>query len=147
MPSSPLYRPTDLKANVPDLYYVVKLPPFEGSTTNRRPQPYHGRTGSHKANTFQRRRIAWTGSHKGPIPTSTSSPAPTIHGLGGPLRRIVSRPVYTFKAYISGICFTRQWMNAVGFCQGIERSGGPGSASFARLRRQRGLPGAARMLR
>src|SRR5438067_3310569 len=26
---------------------------------------------------------------KGPIPTSTSSPAPTIYGLGGPLRRIV----------------------------------------------------------
>ena len=26
---------------------------------------------------------------KGPIPTSTSSPAPTIHGLGGPIRRIV----------------------------------------------------------
>ena len=30
-----------------------------------------------------------TGSHKGPIPPSTSSPAPTIHGLGGPIRRIV----------------------------------------------------------
>ena len=32
---------------------------------------------------------ARTGSHKGPIPTSTSSPAPTIHGLGGPIRCIV----------------------------------------------------------
>ena len=32
---------------------------------------------------------ARTGNHKGPIPTSTSSPAPTIYGLGGPLRRIV----------------------------------------------------------
>ena len=30
-----------------------------------------------------------TGSHKGPSPTSTSSPAPTIHGLGEPIRRIV----------------------------------------------------------
>ena len=30
-----------------------------------------------------------TGSHEGPIPTSTSSPAPTIYGLGGPIRRIV----------------------------------------------------------
>ena len=29
------------------------------------------------------------GSHQGPIPTSASSPAPTIHRLGGPLRRIV----------------------------------------------------------
>ncbi len=35
------------------------------------------------------RGCAQTGSHKGPIPTSTSSPAPTIHGLGGPLRCIV----------------------------------------------------------
>src|SRR2546423_3094099 len=26
---------------------------------------------------------------KGPLPLSTSSPAPTIHGLGGPIRRIV----------------------------------------------------------
>src|SRR3954452_4122651 len=26
---------------------------------------------------------------KSPVPTSTSSPAPTIHGLGGPIRRIV----------------------------------------------------------
>src|SRR6266566_433285 len=33
------------------------------------------------------RGCAQTGSHKGPIPTS--SPAPTIHGLGGPLRCIV----------------------------------------------------------
>src|SRR5947208_12725155 len=32
---------------------------------------------------------AQTGSHEGPIPTSTPSPAPTIHGLGGPIRRIV----------------------------------------------------------
>src|SRR6266852_3045719 len=32
---------------------------------------------------------ARTGSHKGPNPTSTSSPAPTIHGLCGPIRRIV----------------------------------------------------------
>src|SRR5438067_1586387 len=32
---------------------------------------------------------ARTGSHKGPIPTSTSSPAPTIHELFGPIRRIV----------------------------------------------------------
>src|SRR2546421_10748338 len=30
-----------------------------------------------------------TGSHKGPIPASTSSPAPTIHLLGGPIRYIV----------------------------------------------------------
>src|SRR5712691_11548523 len=34
-------------------------------------------------------RWARTGSHKGPIPTSTSSPAPTIRGLCGPIRRIV----------------------------------------------------------
>ena len=33
--------------------------------------------------------LARTGSHKGPIPTSTSSPAPTIHALGGSIRRIV----------------------------------------------------------
>src|SRR6266496_6856810 len=32
---------------------------------------------------------ARTGSHQGPIPTSTSSPAPTIHGLGRAIRRIV----------------------------------------------------------
>ena len=37
----------------------------------------------------ERRWWARTGSHKGPIPTSTSSPAPTIHGLCGPIRRIV----------------------------------------------------------
>src|SRR2546421_2188181 len=35
---------------------------------------------------------ARTGSHKGPCPTSTTSPAPTIHGLGGPIRRIVGEP-------------------------------------------------------
>jgi hypothetical protein len=29
------------------------------------------------------------GCHKGPLPASTSSPAPTIHGLGGTIRRIV----------------------------------------------------------
>jgi len=32
---------------------------------------------------------ARTGSHKGPFPTSTSSPAPTIHELGVAIRRIV----------------------------------------------------------
>src|SRR5437667_1437568 len=32
---------------------------------------------------------------KGPIPTSTSSPAPTILGLSGPIRRrVVARPVF-----------------------------------------------------
>ena len=30
--------------------------------------------------------VAWTGSHQGPIPTSTSSPAPTIPAFGGPIR-------------------------------------------------------------
>src|SRR5947208_1994241 len=39
-------------------------------------------------------RWARTGSHKGPSPTSTSSPAPTIHGLNGQIRRrVVARPV------------------------------------------------------
>ncbi len=33
--------------------------------------------------------VGTDGSHEGPIPTSTSSPAPTIYGLGGPIRRIV----------------------------------------------------------
>src|SRR6266496_1840573 len=32
---------------------------------------------------------ARTGSHKGPIPTSASSPAPTIDGRGLPIRLIV----------------------------------------------------------
>jgi hypothetical protein len=36
---------------------------------------------------------ARTGSHKGPIPSSTSSPAPTIRGLGGPIRPIVGASV------------------------------------------------------
>ena len=35
---------------------------------------------------------ARTGSHKGPSPTSTSSPAPTIHGLCEPIRFIVGEP-------------------------------------------------------
>jgi hypothetical protein len=35
------------------------------------------------------RLYAQTGSHNGPFPTSTSSPASTIHSLGGPIRRIV----------------------------------------------------------
>src|SRR5437588_1954689 len=48
--------------------------------------------GQYLSNKEKRWWWARTGSHKGPFPTSTSSPAPTIHELGVSIRRIVGEP-------------------------------------------------------